>query len=52
MRCYALPLDGAGVPVALSVSGPLARVDLRFAARALPILRASADRLGRELARA
>lgn len=52
VRCYALPLDGAGVPVALSVSGPLARVDLRFAARALPILRASADRLGRELARA
>ncbi|MDO5711347.1 MAG: IclR family transcriptional regulator [Micrococcales bacterium] len=51
VRCYALPVPGAVAPVAISVSGPLARVDLRFAARALPILRASADRLGRELAR-
>lgn len=49
VRCYALPVPGAGVPVALSVSGPLARVDLRFAARALPVLRAGAERLGSEL---
>lgn len=42
VRCYALAVPGIGAPVALSVSGPLARVDLRFAARALPILRARA----------
>lgn len=51
VRCYAVPVPGAGTRVALSVSGPLARVDLRFAARALPVLRAGAERLGAEFAR-
>ncbi|GAB95636.1 IclR family acetate operon transcriptional repressor [Kineosphaera limosa] len=51
VRCYALTVPGAPVPIALSVSGPLARVDLRFAARALPVLRDAAEVLGRELAR-
>lgn len=50
VRCYALSVPEAPVPIALSVSGPLARVDLRFAGRALPVLRDAAQSLGAELA--
>ncbi|MGI9822684.1 IclR family transcriptional regulator [Agromyces sp. Marseille-Q5079] len=39
VRCYAMTVPGAPVPTAVSVSGPVARVDEAFAARAIPVLR-------------
>ena len=39
VRCYAMPLPGAPIPTAVSVSGPIARVDENFGARAVPVLR-------------
>jgi len=39
VRCYAMVVPGAPVPTAVSVSGPVARVDEAFAARAIPVLR-------------
>jgi IclR family acetate operon transcriptional repressor len=39
VRCYAMAVPGAPVPTAVSVSGPVARVDEAFAARAIPVLR-------------
>lgn len=49
VRCYAVVVPGLSVPVALSVSGPLARVDLRFGARAVPLLNKSAARIGQAM---
>lgn len=42
VRCYAVPIPNTPTPMAISVSGPLARVDTDFAARALPVLMAAA----------
>ncbi|MBW1640502.1 MULTISPECIES: IclR family transcriptional regulator [Microbacterium] len=39
VRCYAMPVPGMPVPTAVSVSGPVARVDEDFAERAVPVLR-------------
>ncbi|MFF2272337.1 IclR family transcriptional regulator [Agromyces sp. NPDC058136] len=38
VRCYAMAVPGAPIPTAVSVSGPVARVDEDFAARAIPVL--------------
>ena len=45
VRCYAVLVPEAPTPMAVSVSGPLARVDLAFGERAVPILQESAQRI-------
>ncbi|MET0693336.1 MAG: IclR family transcriptional regulator, partial [Propionibacteriaceae bacterium] len=49
VRCYAVLIPGAPTPMAVSVSGPLARVDLDFGVRAVPALTAAAERISRAL---
>ena len=49
VRCYAVLVPGAPTPMAVSVSGPLARVDLDFGERAVSVLRESAQRISRAL---
>ena len=49
VRCYAVSIPKAPAPMAVSVSGPLSRVDQAFGDRAVPVLRAIADRVGTEL---
>lgn len=49
VRCYAVGIPGAPTPMAVSVSGPLARVDLSFGDRAVPLLHQAAGRIGAEL---
>lgn len=39
VRCYAMPVPDMPVATAVSVSGPIARVDEDFAERAIPVLR-------------
>ncbi|WP_127792709.1 IclR family transcriptional regulator [Agromyces sp. LHK192] len=46
VRCYAMSVPGAPVPTAVSVSGPVARVDDAFAERAIPVLREAAGEIG------
>jgi IclR family acetate operon transcriptional repressor len=46
----ALAVDGAPRPVALSMAGPLTRMSDDVIDRAVPVLRAAADRIGGELA--
>lgn len=50
VRCYAMAVPHAGLPVALSVSGPVSRVDAEFAERAVPALRRATERIAAELA--
>ena len=45
VRCYAVSIPKAPAPMAVSVSGPLSRVDEAFGDRAVPVLRAIADRV-------
>lgn len=49
VRCFALPVPGAPVPMAVSVSGPAARVTLAVARSSVPLLRSAANALGAEL---
>lgn len=49
VRCFAVPVPGAPTPMAISVSGPVTRVDAEFAKRAVPELQAAAAELGRQL---
>lgn len=49
VRCYAVPIPRAPTPMAVSVSGPVSRVDLDFGERAVPLLRATAERIGKDL---
>lgn len=49
VRCYAVLVPGAPTPMAVSVSGPLARVDPHFGDRAVPVLDAAAERIARAL---
>jgi IclR family acetate operon transcriptional repressor len=49
VRCYAVSIPKAPAPMAVSVSGPLSRVDEAFGDRAVPVLRAIAERVGNEL---
>lgn len=46
VRCYAVAVPDAATPMAVSVSGPLTRVDLAFGDRAVPLLQAAAVRIG------
>ena len=49
VRCYAVSIPKAPAPMAVSVSGPLSRVDEAFGDRAVPVLRGIADRVSAEL---
>ncbi len=49
VRCYAVAVPGAPSPMALSVSGPLSRVDEAFGDRAVPVLTAIATSIGSAL---
>lgn len=49
VRCIAVPVPGAPTPMAISVSGPVTRVDAAFIDLAVPELLAAAAELGRQL---
>ncbi|MEO6200223.1 MAG: IclR family transcriptional regulator [Cryobacterium sp.] len=49
VRCFAIAVPNSPTPTAISVSGPVSRVDDAFAARAIPLLRAAAETISREL---
>jgi IclR family transcriptional regulator, acetate operon repressor len=49
VRCVAVPIPGAPTPIAISVSGPAARLTLETVDRAVPLLRTAADGLARDL---
>jgi IclR family transcriptional regulator, acetate operon repressor len=49
VRCYAVSIPKAPAPMAVSVSGPLSRVDEAFGDRAVPVLQGIAERVGNEL---
>ncbi|MBB5639959.1 IclR family transcriptional regulator [Cryobacterium roopkundense] len=52
VRCFAMAVPNAPTLTAISVSGPVSRVDGSFAERAVPMLRAAAEELSRDLNRA
>lgn len=47
VRCFAMAIPGAPTPTAISVSGPVARVDDAFAERAIPLLRQAVAEIAR-----
>ncbi|WP_026536098.1 IclR family transcriptional regulator [Arthrobacter sp. H14] len=49
VRCFAMAVPDAPTPTAISVSGPVSRVDEEFADRAVPILRDAAKAVSAEL---
>ncbi len=49
VRCYAVTVPQAPSPMALSVSGPLSRVDEAFGERAVPVLQSVAAAIGAAL---
>ncbi|HLT62072.1 MAG TPA: IclR family transcriptional regulator [Microlunatus sp.] len=49
VRCYAVAIPGSPSAMAISVSGPLARVDEEFGRRAVPVLRRAADAIAADL---
>lgn len=49
VRCYAVAVPGAPTPTAISVSGPISRVDEEFGRRAVPLLQKAAAEIGAEL---
>lgn len=51
VRCFAMAVPNAPTPTAISVSGPITRVDEAFAERAVPVLRRSAEVISEELNR-
>ena len=51
VRCFAMAVPNAPTPAAISVSGPVSRVDGNFADKAVPILREAAEAISRELNR-
>lgn len=52
VRCFSTAVPNAPTPTAISVSGPVSRVDETFGERAVPALRAAAERISAELNRA
>ncbi|MEP7765124.1 IclR family transcriptional regulator [Sanguibacter sp. 25GB23B1] len=50
VRCYAMVVPGLPTPTAVSVSGPITRVDGSFGARAVPLLRAAGAAIAADLA--
>ncbi|KAD4060049.1 helix-turn-helix domain-containing protein [Arthrobacter yangruifuii] len=51
VRCFAMAVPNAPTPAAVSVSGPISRVDEAFAERAVPLLRAAVEEISAELNR-
>lgn len=49
VRCYAVAVPDAPTPTAISVSGPVSRMDEHFAARAVPLLLESARLISEDL---
>jgi IclR family acetate operon transcriptional repressor len=49
VRCFTVAVPGAAVPTAISVSGPTVRMTAELRERAVPLLRAAAERLAEEL---
>lgn len=49
VRCFAIAVPNAPTPMAISVSGPVSRVDDSFAERAIPLLRQAALAISLEL---
>ena len=50
VRCFSMALPEAPTPTAISVSGPVSRVDWDFGERAVPLLREAADELSAHFA--
>ncbi|MCC3265789.1 IclR family transcriptional regulator [Arthrobacter gengyunqii] len=48
VRCFAIAVPDAPTPTAVSVSGPISRVDAGFAKRAVPLLRSAAESISQE----
>ncbi|MGW9414720.1 IclR family transcriptional regulator [Arthrobacter cupressi] len=51
VRCFAMAVPNAPTPTAISVSGPVTRVDQGFGERAVPMLREAANAISVELNR-
>ena len=51
VRCFAMAVPNAPTPSAVSVSGPVSRVDEAFADRAVPLLREAVENISAELNR-
>ncbi|MEO6827327.1 MAG: IclR family transcriptional regulator [Microbacteriaceae bacterium] len=51
VRCFAMAVPNAPTPTAISVSGPVARVDDNFALRAIPLLHEAVEQISAELNR-
>jgi IclR family transcriptional regulator, acetate operon repressor len=50
VRCLAVPVPGpGGVVASVSISGPAGRLDAHECERVLPVMRATAERIGAEL---
>lgn len=49
VRCFAVAVPNAPTPTAVSVSGPVTRVDEAFGRRAVPLLHAAAKAIGEEM---
>ncbi|MFF2675730.1 IclR family transcriptional regulator [Arthrobacter koreensis] len=49
VRCFAVAVPGAPSPTAISVSGPVSRVDEAFGQRAIPLLQAAAREVAEDL---
>lgn len=49
VRCFAVEVSGAPLPMAVSVSGPTTRVNEEFAGRAVPMLQAAATEISAAL---
>ena len=49
VRCFAIAIANAPTPTAISVSGPVSRVDDSFAERAVPMLREAAESISRNM---
>ncbi|KRE78687.1 IclR family transcriptional regulator [Arthrobacter sp. Soil763] len=49
VRCFATAVADAPTPMAISVSGPVSRVDQAFADRAVPVLKEAAQAISKEL---
>lgn len=49
VRCFAMAVPNAPTPTAISVSGPVSRVDDSFAERAVPLLHEAVESISRDL---
>ncbi|WGW11431.1 IclR family transcriptional regulator [Saxibacter everestensis] len=49
VRCFSMAVPGSPTPMAISVSGPVSRVDDKFSAQAVPLLRQAAKTIAEDL---